>query len=269
MVSATFCLPTAILTELEAAFLLSSVRYVCIGTLCGLPVLAITTLLLGSADRVFSDLLESIFNFDALFQWMFENLPENIILLPCCFVCYTLLLYLVMAALCKGGLKEEVKKPKKHGALIAVTMFVMIDVVYVIFSGIQFMCLFTGNIPETYEYAEYAREGFFELLFVALINFFLVLFCNKHFAKNTALQVTMTITCLCTYVMILSSAYRMRMYIHAYHLTFLRVYDYTRSDSEDYVLVENAAIYDPDIPNSIFMWKHFNFMENACYKRCE
>lgn len=199
-------------------------RYIIIGIVAGIPILFLTTLLLASADQVFSNMLEHIFNFDTVFKWLAENLPENMILLPCCFIVYTLLLYLVMGALCRGCLKEEVKEPAKFGTPIAVTIFVMIDIVYVIFSGIQFLFLFAGLPIAQHEYAEYAREGFFELLFVALINFFLVLFCNKHFARNTVLKVVMTITCLCTFVMIASSAYRMRMYIHAYHLTFLRLF---------------------------------------------
>ncbi len=202
----------------------STTRYVIIGIAAGIPILFITTLLLASADQVFSNMLEHIFNFDTVFKWLTEKLPENMVLLPCCFIVYTLLLYLVMSALCRGCLKEEVKEPAKFGTPIAVTIFVMIDIVYVIFSGIQFLFLFAGLPIAQHEYAEYAREGFFELLFVALINFFLVLFCNKHFAKNTILKVAMTITCLCTFVMIASSAYRMRMYIHAYNLTFLRLF---------------------------------------------
>lgn len=199
-------------------------RYVFIGIIAGLPILFVTTLLLASADQIFSDLLENVFNLDELLTWSMENLTQNMILLPCGFIMYTLLLYLVIAALCKGGIKEEVPTPARFATPIAVTIFAMIDFVYIIFAGIQFIFLFAGVEISQYEYAEYARQGFFELLFVALINFFLVLFCNKHFARNTILKIVMTITCLCTFVMTASSAYRMQMYIHSYHLTFLRVF---------------------------------------------
>lgn len=365
----------------------STTLYIIIGIVVGIPILFITTLLLASADQVFSDMLEHIFNFDSISKWLTENLPEHIVLLPCSFIVYTLLLYLVISALCKGNLKEEIKEPASFGTPIAVTIFVMIDIVYVIFSGIQFLVLFAGVPIAQFEYAEYAREGFFELLFVALINFFLVLFCNKHFAKNTALKAVMTITCLCTFIMIASSAYRMQMYIHAYHLTFLRLFvlwfllllfffmvgstvsiykeswnsfryclfvltcfytvfalsnadgfiarynvaqyekaltegttgylslshylprsyryskayaaalsdlekNYTVSLSErdreliktylsvekhfyeydydisDYVIQKDAEIYDKELDSSIFSWKHFNFIENACYQKC-
>lgn len=201
-----------------------TMRYVLIGIVLGLPILLVTTMLLASADQIFSDLFGKIFDFSWLTnsEW-FVDLGKHIVKMPMAFVVYTFLIYLVFAALTRKNLKEDVKMPKRFGVPIAVTVFSMIDVVYVLFCGIQVMYLFAG-VPAKYEYAEYARQGFFELLFVALINFGLVLFCNKHFARNKALTVVMTLTCVCTYVMMVSSAYRMILYVEAYHLTFLRVF---------------------------------------------
>lgn len=373
----------------------STTRYILIGIAAGLPILAITTLLLSSADQIFYDLLENmenIFHFSFMDNWFDSKTINDVILLTCSFVIYTLLLYLVISALYKGGLNEQVKKSTVFGTPIAVTVFVMIDIVYIVFSCIQFLFLFAGLPIAKHEYVYYARQGFFELLFVALISFFLILFCNKHFVRNNVLKAVMTITCLCTFVMIASSAYRMRLYIQAYHLTFLRVfvlwfllllsffmagsiisiykehwnsfryclfvltcfytvfalsdvhgmiaeYNVTRfekhleqsihnpndnivprlsdylprgyqdsksyavaladlkekyttelgiADTElidDYFSVENfffdydfsgdytlepaACLYDQDIPASPFMWKHFNFVENTCYRKCK
>ncbi len=202
-------------------------KYILIGILCGLPILLITTTLLASADMFFSNFLENLLNLDAVFDFIQDaasSFFEDFIPLAICFFTYFLLLYLVIGTLTKNSLKEDVKTPVRFQAVIACTIFFMIDIVYVIFSGIQFICLFGGRLPASYSYAEYARQGFFQLLFVALINFILVLFCNKFFFKNVALKIAMTITCACTYVMIASSAYRMLLYIEEYHLTFLRVF---------------------------------------------
>jgi len=199
-------------------------RYIFIGVLCGLPVLFITTLLLASADQVFSDLLKTIFDFSFLDNRLFEDIATDVFLMPTCFVFYTLLLYLLFGALSKENVSPCLHTGKQHSAVIAITMFVMVDFVYVIFCGIQILYLFLGALAVNGDYASYARKGFFELLFVALINFILVLFCNKHFTKNRGLQIMMTITCICTYIMIVSSAYRMILYVDAYHLTFLRLF---------------------------------------------
>ena len=201
----------------------ATLRYVLLGIAISIPILLVVLPLLASADQVFSDMLRKVFDVEALLEWIGDNLAENIILFPASFLFYTGLLYLVFVSLCKGDLKEETKECPKFGTVIAVTVFCIVDVVYVLFSGVQFLFLF-GGLPAGHVYAEYAREGFFELLFVALINFLLVLVCNRCFVKNLVLKVAMTITCGCTYVMIASSAYRMHMYIEVYHLTFLRVF---------------------------------------------
>ena len=88
------------------------------------------------------------------------------------------------------------------------------------------MYLFLGmstGLPSYVTYAEYARGGFWELLFVSIINFIVILLCMYLFRENVALKVILTIMCGCTFVMIISSAYRMKMYINEYNLTFLRI----------------------------------------------
>ena len=99
-------------------------------------------------------------------------------------------------------------------------------VLYMIYCGVQIIYLFMGfdkGLPAGVTYAEYARSGFFELLFVSFINFFLVLASNAFFAKNKFLKILLFMISGCTFIMIGSSAYRMILYIKQYHLTFLRV----------------------------------------------
>ena len=81
----------------------------------------------------------------------------------------------------------------------------------------------SAGLPEYVTYAEYARGGFWELLFVSIINFIIILLCMYLFRDNIVLKVILTIMCGCTFVMIVSSAYRMKMYINEYNLTFLRI----------------------------------------------
>ncbi len=197
-------------------------RYVLIGVAVSLPVLLLVVPLLASADQVFSDLIKNVLDISRWFDWLFEDTAINVFLVPASFVGFSLLLYLIFVILFKGDIKEEVKPCTNFNTVIAITVFSIVDTVYVLFSGIQFVYLFAG-LPSGHVYSSYAREGFFELLFVAIINFLMVLFCNKKFVKNRVLKILMTITCGCTYVMIASSAYRMFLYIDVYHLTFLRV----------------------------------------------
>jgi len=77
------------------------------------------------------------------------------------------------------------------------------------------MYLFIGNmqLPEGYTYSGYAREGFFQLLAVCILNLLLVLICLYLFRENIVLKLILTLISGCTYIMILSSALRMIMYI--------------------------------------------------------
>lgn len=50
-----------------------------------------------------------------------------------------------------------------------------------------------------------------------------MILCSELYEKNKWLNYMITIISLCTYVMMLSAAYRMKLYIDVYHLTFLRL----------------------------------------------
>ena len=109
--------------------------------------------------------------------------------------------------------------------MIGITFCGLLTALYAVFAIIQILSPFLGKqmLPAGYSYSEYARQGFFQLLFVAAVNLVIVLVCNRAFAESRVLRTILTIMCGCTYVMIASSAVRMLMYIRAYHLTYLRV----------------------------------------------
>jgi hypothetical protein len=101
----------------------------------------------------------------------------------------------------------------------------ILSLLYLVFSGIQIVYLFLGNLqlPEGYTYAEYAREGFFQLLAVSILNLIIVLIGLYYFKPSKVLKAVLTIMSLCTFIMIASSALRMIIYIQYYYLTFLRI----------------------------------------------
>ena len=106
-------------------------------------------------------------------------------------------------------------------------IYICIAVIYLFYSVIQIIYLFIGQdggIPAEITYAEYARSGFWELLFVSIINFLMVLVSIYLFQENKILKGILAIICMCTFIMIFSSAYRMWMYVDVYHLTFLRMF---------------------------------------------
>ena len=196
-----------------------TIGYVFLGLAIAVPILCIVLPLLASSDAVFSNFLSSIYDleFDAdvvgvLFTILFIFVAG-----------YALIKRLYHK---EYWLNEPVTDKRVHTPVVAITISAVLLVFYVIYSGIQIIYLFLGfgTLPDDYTYAEYAHEGFFQLVFVCLINLILVLICRKYSKDDKVLKVMLTCISACTYVMLFSSAYRMILYISVYGLTFLRVY---------------------------------------------
>ncbi|OXN01363.1 DUF4153 domain-containing protein [Bifidobacterium vansinderenii] len=134
-----------------------------------------------------------------------------------------------------------------------ITMIVLgaVLIVYAVFCSVQFTFLFAGaGLPDGLTYAEYARSGFFQLLFVATVNlagFGLVLTYARVHTHGTPTPASMptpasaltptlhsrpqrnrTITGMligliaATGILLASAATRLALYIGAYGLTWLR-----------------------------------------------
>ena len=117
------------------------------------------------------------------------------------------------------------KEKRRASALVAITFTGALAVVYAVFCGIQIAVLFAGDVsalPEGMTYAEYAREGFFQLLLVSGINVVLIITAQRRFVSSKALRALLVFLTVCTYLMEASSAMRMMLYVNAYGLTYLR-----------------------------------------------
>ncbi len=190
--------------------------YAMLGVVLTIPLLAVVLLLLSSADvlfRVFTERmlgwihLGNIFGVFFTITWMF------------------LFSYALLSFLCKRKMKEEVKEKRVGEPIFAIMMTSMLTLVYLLFSGIQIFGLFLGKmqLPEGYTYAQYAREGFFQLLVVSILNLIIVLLCMSYFKESKVLKGILTVMSFCTFVMIASSFLRMLIYVKYYDLTFLRI----------------------------------------------
>lgn len=196
-------------------------KYILIGVLAGLPMLVVVIALLSSADQVFSRLIG---------ETCYKLFSQVIISPNVCLVIFLMILgffgiYSFLSALLLNNMPQDKGDAKKRNPLTAITFLSMVTAVYVIFCVIQIVFLFTGGLllPKGYTYAEYARQGFFQLLFVCIFNLILVIFCMAVFERSRILKLLLLLFSGCTYVMIASSAFRMILYILSYHLSFLRI----------------------------------------------
>lgn len=194
-----------------------NVLLVCKGVVLAIPLVIVAALLLSVADLVFQDILSSLiisfFDFDVLVPFIIRFLIGSV------------MAYALICAISGKGINEELKDKRRKEPVVAITALSMVGIIYIMFSGIQIVYLFMGKgtLPEGVTYAEYARQGFFQLVFVAVLNLCLVLSCIKYYKHSKILNLVLTGICICTYVMIASAAYRMILYIGEYHLTLLRI----------------------------------------------
>lgn len=103
--------------------------------------------------------------------------------------------------------------------------------VYVIFFISQwkyYISGFTGVLPKDFSYAEYAREGFFQLCAVSAINLVFIALIIAFSKKSRFYSLTLkALTCIFsafTLVLISTAIAKMVMYINYYGLTQKRVY---------------------------------------------
>lgn len=195
---------------------LGKIWYGVLGVVIALPLLLVVLLLLSSADAVFREMTRTFLEnlnlaniFNVIFRIVFLYLAS----------------YLLTAYLCKKSIREEVTDKRRGEPVLAITITGMLSVLYLLFSGIQIVYLFLGQmqLPKGYTYAEYAREGFFQLLAVSILNLVIVLVAMSFFKESKILKLVLTVMSFCTFIMIASSALRMIIYIRYYYMTFLRI----------------------------------------------
>lgn len=200
----------------------SRTSQIIIGIVLSFPLLIIVLCLLLSADAIFRDVVGNIFQqtilgFDHIFliiQWLFTLGVSFLVIYGC------------GKGLLNGRIRTEAVTRNKVDNVIGITFTTVFAVLYVLFCFIQIIGLCNTNgsmLPDNVTYSEYARQGFFQLLFVCVINVVMILACKLKFSDSKWLRRILTIISVCTYIMIVSSAYRMILYIRCYQLTFLRI----------------------------------------------
>ncbi len=193
---------------------------VLLGLVIAVPILLVVVGLLYSADLVFADMIQDIVGDWELADLLMEFVWRAFLLLFAYVVFFT-----VVSALQAGEVNYSKTDYRTMNPVTAITFMSLVAAVYVLFSGIQLIALVgRAGLPEGVTYAEYAHEGFYQLVVVCVINLILVTFVQHHFKANQILRAILTVVCGCTYIMIASSAMRMILYIEQYLLTFLRVF---------------------------------------------
>lgn len=193
------------------------------GALAALPFLLVFGALFSAADPVFEWYVGDVFGF------ALERLPSHALMtLACAWVTLGLLFGLAVVRL---PARPSEDRAERAGTETLVAL-VLVDALFLLFVLVQVRTLFGGReIVETtlgLSYAEYAREGFFQLVAAAAVALTGLLAADglvpagssrrRGFGWAAALLLGLVA------LVLASAAARMRLYVGAYGLTELRLY---------------------------------------------
>lgn len=190
------------------------------GTVIGVFISGLILALLTSADAYFDKFLSSIvININVNFNLWY--VIKGII--------YFVILFVIGINLFKN--KEIVLKESKMSRVnktVVTTMLFIVNFVFVLFliSEISKLCGNFLKVPKGYIYSSYAREGFFQLLFVTLINFGIILYLiyKTNLVKEDKKVKYLVLSLIAFSIfLIFNSYYRMFLYIGRFGFTNLRL----------------------------------------------
>lgn len=190
------------------------------GTIIGVFISGLILVLLTSADAYFDKFLSSIvtnINVDFNLWYVIKG------------IIYFVILFVIGINLFKNkeiALKES--KMSRVNKTVVTTMLFIVNFVFVLFliSEISKLCGNFLKVPKGYIYSSYAREGFFQLLFVTLINFGIILYLiyKTNLVKEDKKVKYLVLSLIAFSIfLIFNSYYRMFLYIGRFGFTNLRL----------------------------------------------
>ncbi|NJD02257.1 MAG: DUF4173 domain-containing protein [Ruminiclostridium sp.] len=211
----------------------SVIGKVLLGLLISVPLLFIVVSLLISADRIFESYMFRITDIFAginIGEYFSRAIFFTLIFVTSFSFIYSLIERKKPVKSIEGD--GSIRLPKVWDPVVAITVMILVNAIYLVFVVIQFAYLFGGGnqvLPDSLTYSGYARRGFFELIVVTIINFgIMLLFIGftkmDRGAAGKFLRGLYSLLVGNTAVMLVSAYYRMLLYEGAYGFTYLRVF---------------------------------------------
>lgn len=205
-----------------------TILYVFAGVLLSIPLSCVVLFLLMNSDAMFADWISALGEYMPSFR--FRYVVE---------FGFAFLVWMYLF----GGLSVtqdawtepfiDIRKGRVLPAVLGYTTITPICVFYVLYIAVQFnyfTAAFGGKLPAEYSYSSYARQGFFELCAIAVINLGVIVCMNLFLRRkedgtpSVALKVYSTIMAGVTILLIGSALSKMVLYIREMGMTPLRIY---------------------------------------------
>lgn len=223
-----------------------------------IPIVLLVLILLTSADMEFNSIFKNFFR-------LFKNISlDNIIgRIIGILLFFTYVSSFVNYLVFNYKDEKESSTFKIDGYTIRLLLIVL-NILYIVFDFIQIKSLVFHNLTMDISYATYARQGFFQLMFISLINISIILI-SKHSKDNNydkGIKYLNIIMILLTTIIIFSSFYRMHMYESAYGYTTLRLIVYVILFTETILLIPTFRYV---INSKVNILKHFIIVTTFVY----
>ena len=201
-------------------------KRILIGLAISVPLLFVIINLLISADQHFGQVISTFP------MWLTGlRIEEEVIRIAATFF-FTLAIFGLLQILRKKRVISEPAAEKgkqvSWDSIVSMTVLILLNIVYLLFVIVQFKYFFSMTLQGGYTYAELARRGFFELLFVTMLNL-LIISSTVSFVEMGTKAVKLSVRGLLTLlvffsgIMLYSAFIRLFMYEEAYGFTFARV----------------------------------------------
>lgn len=212
-----------------------------LGVILAVPVFITVANLLNEADFVFHSVIISVLSkLSDIFYKITNIFPfETDDLLPTIFFTPFVFSFIFCAkhditktAISKAVDKQTVKKLSVVSSGVLSGFYSLISLVYVIFIISQFTYLisaFSGELPYGYTVSSYARQGFFQMSAVAVINFGLILLGEVFTKRNSKNELPKTwkffslFFCIFTMLLIIIATAKMGLYVNSLGFTEKRI----------------------------------------------
>ena len=191
-----------------------------IGIFIGIILSSVILALLSSADDYFGKFLHNVKSFTSS-------------ILDISTITWIIIFFVILFSIGINILNFKQTDNKKNNKIepnstMITSMLATINLVFILFliSEISKLCGNFLKIPSGYIYSSYAREGFFQLLFVTIINFSIILFLlyKTDLINNNKIIKGLTLSLIIfSILLIFNSYYRMFLYIEKFGFTNLRI----------------------------------------------
>ena len=209
-------------------------KQILVSILVIIPIVFIVLLLLSSADMIFHEIFKDFFELfhNITFGSMIGRVIRYVF-----FITYVgCTIYYVSHEL---GSEDEKERKKFSNPYTMKLLLTVLNVIYILFDIIQIRSLVFHMGLHHINYAEYARSGFFQLMFISVINLTILLLSKRYEENKYNKWMSVFMVCL-TIVIIFSSFFRMFLYEQAYGYTLLRLGVYA-------ILITELVLFIPTI----------------------